>query len=103
MAVCGAGAAPPMPVIGFLSSRSPDTYASLLVLSTKASKAGVAGRDVVIEFRWAEGHYDRLPMLAAELVQRQVLCIVAVRPPSALAAKTATSAISIVFPSVAIR
>ena len=90
---------PPMPVVGFLSSTSPDTYASFLgAFYQGLNESGyVAGRDVVIEFRWAEGQYDRLPMLAAELVQRQVHVLCAISTPSALAAEKATSAIPIVF------
>ncbi|MGB9316801.1 MAG: hypothetical protein WCB62_17520 [Pseudolabrys sp.] len=57
-----------MPVIGFLSSTSPNTYAAFLGAFHQGLNEGgyVAGRNVVIEFRWAEGQYDRLPMLAAD-------------------------------------
>jgi putative ABC transport system substrate-binding protein len=90
---------PTMPVIGFLSSTSPDTYAPFLgAFYQGLNESGyVAGRSAVIEFRWAEGQYDRLPMLAAELVQRQVGVLCAISTPAALAAKKATSAIPIVF------
>ena len=57
---------PAMPVIGFLSSTSPNTYAAFLGAFHQGLNEGVAGRNVVIEFRWAEGQYDRLPMLAAD-------------------------------------
>jgi putative ABC transport system substrate-binding protein len=57
-----------MPVIGFLSSTSPNTYAAFLGAFHQGLNEGgyVAGRNVVIEFRWAEGQCDRLPMLAAD-------------------------------------
>jgi putative ABC transport system substrate-binding protein len=89
-----------MPVIGYLGSSSPGPYAPFVTAFYRGlSETGyVEGQNFTIEFRWAEGSYDRLPMLAADLVGRKVDVIVASGGiPSARAAKGATSTIPIVF------
>jgi putative tryptophan/tyrosine transport system substrate-binding protein len=91
---------PAGPVIGFLSSRSPDESADLVEAFRGGLKEGgfVEGHNAVIEFRWAHGDYGRLPGLAADLVTHRVSVIAAVGgDPSAIAAKRATSTIPIVF------
>ena len=89
---------PAMPVIGFLGSSSVQSMGGLVAFRQGLREAGyVEGRDVAIEFRFAEGQYDRLPSLAADLVRRQVGVIYASAVPAAHAAKAATSSIPIVF------
>jgi ABC-type uncharacterized transport system substrate-binding protein len=94
------GQQPAMPVIGLLSGRSLDDSKQMMAaLGQGLNEQGfVERRNLAIEYRWAEGHYDRLPALAADLVRRQVVLILAVGSvPAPLAAKAATSTIPIVF------
>jgi putative tryptophan/tyrosine transport system substrate-binding protein len=91
-----ARAQPPTPVIGYLSAGSPGRLMTLLRQSL-AEAGYVEGRNLAIEPRLAEGQYDRLPTMAAELVRRQVNVIIASPTPAALAAMAATTTIPIVF------
>jgi putative ABC transport system substrate-binding protein len=94
---------PAVPVIGFLRSGSSNAYAQYAVgFRQRLKESGyVEGQNVAIEYRWGNGQYDLLPALAADLVRRQVAVIVASGgPPPALAARTATFTIPIVFSSV---
>jgi putative ABC transport system substrate-binding protein len=91
-----------MPVIGFLGSSSPGPFAPFVAAFQQGlSESGyVEGQNLTIEYRWAENSYDRLPALAAELAGRKVDLIVTGGTPAALAAKSATPAIPIVFSGV---
>jgi len=88
-----------VPVVGFMSSRSPEDSAHLVAAFRRGLAEGgfVEGQNVATEFRWANGDYDRLPAMAADLVNQQVAVIVAAGgEPAALAAKVATKTIPIV-------
>jgi putative tryptophan/tyrosine transport system substrate-binding protein len=90
---------PTMPVIGFLSSGSPGPYQHLVTGFHQGLKETgyVEGQNVAIEYRWAEGHYDRLPAMAADLTRRKVNVIAALTTPAALAAEAAAPTIPIIF------
>jgi putative tryptophan/tyrosine transport system substrate-binding protein len=89
---------PEMPVIGFLNGGTPQGYASMVAAFGRGLKevGYIEGQNIAIEYRWAEGQYDRLPAMATELVRRPVAVIVA-NTPAWAAAKAATTTIPIVF------
>ena len=91
-----------MPVVGFLSSRSPGEIRKCVAFRRGLAESGfVEGQNVSIAFRWAEGRYERLPTLAADLVGLRVTGLFAAGgTPSALAAKAATSILPVVFAGV---
>ena len=90
-----------LPVIGFLNTASPEAFAHLVAAFRRGlNKTGyVDGENVLIEYRWARGHYDQVPELAGQLVVRGVNVLAAFSPPAALAAKAATASIPIVIVS----
>jgi putative tryptophan/tyrosine transport system substrate-binding protein len=93
-------AQPALPVIGYLGAQTPASFASRIAAFREglAELGFVEGRNVLVEFRWAEGQHNRLPDLARDLVARQVAVIVAPGgAPAALAAKSATTTVPIVF------
>jgi putative ABC transport system substrate-binding protein len=90
---------PAMPVVGFLGagSAAPDAWRVAAFRQGLNESGYVEGRNLMIEFRWANGDYDRLPQLTAELISRSVAVIFAGQLPATLAAKAATSKIPIIF------
>jgi putative ABC transport system substrate-binding protein len=89
----------PLPVVGFLNGGEATGFAPMVDAFLQGLKASgfVEGESVAIEYRWADGHYDRLPALVDDLVQRRVAVIAATSTPANLVAKRATAAIPIVF------
>ena len=91
-----------IPLIGLLGSTTPEEWAPYLAAFLKGlSETGIViGRNGAIEYRWAEGRYDRLPAMATDLVQRKVAVIAALTTPAAVAAKGATATTPIVFTTI---
>src|SRR5258707_11050773 len=98
--MAGARTQPNMPLIGYLSARSPDETAHLVSAFRRGlgENGFVEGQNVTIEYRWALGQYDRLPAMASEFVRLPLTVLTTTGgEPSALAAKAATSSIPIIF------
>jgi ABC-type uncharacterized transport system substrate-binding protein len=90
---------PAIPVIGFLNSASPEAFASYVEAFLIGLKevGFVEGQNLAVEYSWARGRYDQLPLLATELVERNVAVIAASGEPAVMAARTATSTVPLVF------